>query len=87
MHTDSEELQCLVRRGDFLGSERMVHIPGMPIPAGLTDDDEGRIRKAIQNKIDVILIPGVRDAAYVYRVKEFVREYNKYSLYCMIVET
>ncbi|XP_050440040.1 pyruvate kinase-like [Adelges cooleyi] len=68
-----DRLHCLIKRGEVLGSKRVVHIPGIPIPAVLTEDDEERVRTAIQHKIDVILIPGVRDAAFVNRIKDFVR--------------
>ncbi|XP_050527313.1 pyruvate kinase-like isoform X2 [Daktulosphaira vitifoliae] len=70
---ETEELQCKIKRGGLIGSKRVVLIPGIPIPTLLTEEDENRIRIGIRQKVDVILIPGVRNAAFINRVKDFVR--------------
>lgn len=73
LFSDIEEVYCVIKRGEFLGSEKIMHIPGIPTGlAALTKEDEEAIRTGIQLKIDVIVIPGVRNAAYMNEVKGFV---------------
>lgn len=73
MYLDIEEVYCLIKRGEYLGSQKVVHIPGIPIGVTtLTDKDEDDIRIGIQLKVDAIMIPGVRNAASFNRVKHFV---------------
>ncbi|VVC45084.1 Pyruvate kinase,Pyruvate kinase-like, insert domain,Pyruvate/Phosphoenolpyruvate kinase-like [Cinara cedri] len=70
---ETDEVYCLIKRGEFLGSQKTVHIPGIPIGVtALTEQDEEDVRIGIQLKVDVILVPGVRNAAYFTQVKNFV---------------
>jgi len=63
----------MVHRGEFLGSEKVVHISGIPIGLmELTEQDEEHIRTGIQLKVDAIMIPGIRNVGFFNRVKYFV---------------
>lgn len=65
----------MIKRGEFLGSEKVVHISGIPIGMkALTERDEEDIRTGIQLKVDAIMIPGIRNASFFNRVKYFVCE-------------
>lgn len=80
---ETEEVYCIIKRGEFLGSQKVVHIPGIPIGmTGLTPQDEENIRTGIKLKVDVIMVPGVRDAKLFNHVKNFV---SKCILYVQLV--
>lgn len=73
--TDFEEVYCIIKRGELLGSEKVVHIPGIPIGLkALTAQDEEDIRTGILLKVDAIMIPGIRNVSFFNRVKYFVCE-------------
>ncbi|XP_026806465.1 pyruvate kinase-like [Rhopalosiphum maidis] len=70
---DEYEVYCVIKRGEFLGSEKIVHVPGIPIGlTSLTKLDEEKIRTGIQLKVDVILVPGVRNSMIFNHVRKFV---------------
>lgn len=70
---DAEEVYCVVKRGDFLGSEKVVNIPGISNGmTALTGQDEEDIRTGIRLKVDAIAIPGARNADFIDDVKRFL---------------
>lgn len=72
---DSDEVFCVIKRGEFLGSRRVVHVPGMPIgTTKLTAQDKTNVRTGIHLKVDVIMVAGAKDAEYFNSVKNFVRK-------------
>lgn len=78
---DVDEVYCLIKRGEYLGPQKIVHIPGIPIGAtALTKEDENYVRLGIQLKVDVIMIPGVRNAGFFDHVKNFVCKCVHYSV-------
>jgi len=63
----------VIKRGEFLGSEKIVHVPGIPVGStSLSKLDEEKIRTGIQLKVDVILVPGVRNSVFFDHVRKFV---------------
>lgn len=73
---DPDQVYCVIKRGGFLGSQKVVHIPGIPIGVtALTKEDEKHVRTGVQLKIDAIMVPGVRNAAFFNCVKKFVSKY------------
>lgn len=73
---DHVEAYCIIKRGGLLGSQKVVHIPNIPIGMKeLTGQDEENIRTGIKLKVDVIMIPGVRDAAFFNSVKHFIGKF------------
>ncbi|KAL4142261.1 hypothetical protein QTP88_004755 [Uroleucon formosanum] len=85
IRVDEDEVYCLIKRGEFLGSEKVVHVPGIPVGStALTKLDEEKIRTGIQLKVDVILVPGVRNSVFFDQVRKFVvtergRDINLYA--------
>jgi len=76
---------CVIKRGEFLGSEKTVHIPKIPIGSTtLSKLDEEKIRTAIQLKVDVILVPGVRNSVFFDHVRKFVSKLFMKSLWLTI---
>lgn len=70
---DTQEVLCVIKRGEFLGSEKVVNIPGNSASmTALTKQDERDIRTGIQLRVDAIVIPGARNAVYINNVKNFV---------------
>lgn len=64
---------CIVKRGELLGEEKLVHIPGIPIGmTKLSEKDEEIVRTGIRLNVDVIIVPGVRNAEFFRQVKRFV---------------
>lgn len=77
LYKDDDQVYCVIKIGDYLGSRKTVHIPGIPIGVTtLTKEDEKHIQIGIQHKIDVIMVPGVRNAAFFNCVKEFVSKFQ-----------
>ncbi|XP_060866433.1 pyruvate kinase-like [Metopolophium dirhodum] len=73
IRVDEDEVYCVIKRGEFLGSEKVVHVPGIPVGStALTKLDEEKIRTGIQLKVDVILVPGVRNSVFFDSVRKFV---------------
>lgn len=71
----------MVKRGEFLGSEKVVHVPGIPIGSTtLSKLDEEKIRTGIQLNVDVILVSGVRNSMFLNHVRKFV---SKSSTKCL----
>ena len=71
----------MVKRGEFLGSKKVVHVPGIPVGStALTKLDEEKIRTGIQLKVDVILVPGVRNSVFFDSVRKFVGKSSMKSL-------
>lgn len=65
----------MIKRGEFLGSRRVVHVPGMPIgTTSFTARDKSNVRTGIHLKVDVIIVAGARDAEYFNSVKNFIRK-------------
>ncbi|XP_025198002.1 pyruvate kinase-like [Melanaphis sacchari] len=90
IRVDENEVYCEIKRGGFLGSEKAVHMPRTPIGlTALSKLDEKNIRTAIKLKVDVILIPGVRNSAFFNHVREFVytERGGNISLYAKIDNT
>lgn len=74
---DFNQVYCVVKRGEYLGSQKVVHIPGIPIGVTtLSKDDESHVRLAIELKIDGMIISGVRNAAFLNSVKKIIGEYQ-----------
>lgn len=72
-NVDSDEVYCVIKRGEYLGEERLVHIPGIPIGmTELTAKDEEIVRTGIRLKVDIIMVPGVKNAEFFHKVKRFV---------------
>ncbi|KAL5240901.1 hypothetical protein ACI65C_008311 [Semiaphis heraclei] len=73
IRVDDDEVYCVIKRGEFLGSEKVVHVPGIPVGStALSKLDEEKIRTGIQLKVDVILVPGVRNSVFFDHVRKFV---------------
>lgn len=73
-------MYCVIKRGGLLGSQKVVHIPNIPIGMKeLTLQDEENIRIGIKLKVDVIMIPGVRDAEFFNSVKHFVGKFSYFK--------
>jgi len=78
---DEDEVYCVIKRGEYLGSEKVVHVPGIPVGStALTKLDEEKIRTGIQLKVDVILVPGVRNSVFFDNVRKFVGKSSIKSL-------
>jgi len=70
---ENNEAYCVVKRGECLGSEKKVHMQGIPIGStALSKLDEEKIRTGILLKVDVILVPGVRNSLFFDHVRKFV---------------
>ncbi|XP_001944086.1 pyruvate kinase isoform X2 [Acyrthosiphon pisum] len=90
LRVDEDEVYCVIKRGEFLGSEKVVHVPGIPVGStALTKLDEEKIRTGIQLKVDVILVPGVRNSVFFDSVRKFVvtERGRDISLYAKIDNT
>ncbi|CAH1731973.1 hypothetical protein AGLY_015454 [Aphis glycines] len=90
IRVDEDEVYCVIKRGELLGSEKTVHIPKIPIGSTtLSKLDEEKIRTAIQLKVDVILVPGVRNSVFFDHVRKFVNTERggDISLYAKIDNT
>ncbi|XP_022172345.1 pyruvate kinase-like [Myzus persicae] len=90
IRVDEDEVYCLIKRGEFLGSEKVVHVPGIPVGStALSKLDEEKIRTGIQLKVDVILVPGVRNSVFFEQVRKFVvtERGSDISLYAKIDNT
>lgn len=75
-NVDLDKVYCVIKRGGFLGSQKIVHIPGIPIAVtALTKEDEKHVLIGIELKVDAILIPCVRNSAFYNCVKTFVSKY------------
>ncbi|XP_060835514.1 pyruvate kinase-like [Rhopalosiphum padi] len=73
IRVDEYEVYCVINRGEILGSEKTVHVSGIPIGStSLSKLDEEKIRTGIQLKVDVILVPGVRNSMFFNHVRKFV---------------
>jgi len=80
-HADEDEVYCVIKRGEFLGSEKTVHISKIPIGStALSKLDEEKIRTGIQLKVDVILVPGVGNSVFFDHVRKFVGKSSMTSL-------
>lgn len=65
-----------------MGSQKVVHISNIPIGMKeLTGQDEENIRTGIKLKVDIIMIPGVRDAAFFNLVKNFIGKFLDLTIY------
>ncbi|KAE9541213.1 hypothetical protein AGLY_004458 [Aphis glycines] len=87
IRVDEDEVYCVIKRGEFLGSEKIVHVPGIPVGStSLSKLDEEKIRTGIQLKVDVILVPGVRNSVFFDHVRKFVNieQGGDISLYAKI---
>lgn len=74
-------MYCVIKRGGFLGSEKIVHVPEIPIGAtALSAQDEEKIRTGIHLNVDVILVPGVRNSVFFNHVRKFVSKSSLKSL-------
>lgn len=79
---DDDEVFCVIKRGEFLGSRRVVHVPGMPIgTTELTAQDKTNVRTGIHFKVDVIMVAGAKDAQYFNSVKNFIRKCLRASVH------
>ncbi|CAI6353367.1 unnamed protein product [Macrosiphum euphorbiae] len=90
IRVDEDEVYCVIKRGEFLGSKKVVHVPGVPVGStALTKLDEEKIRTGIQLKVDVILVPGVRNSVFFDSVRKFVgtERGRDISLYAKIDNT
>ncbi|CAI6347792.1 unnamed protein product [Macrosiphum euphorbiae] len=90
IRVDEDEVYCVIKRGEFLGSKKVVHVPGIPVgSSALTKLDEEKIRTGIQLKVDVILVPGVRNSVFFDSVRKFVgtERGRDISLYAKIDNT
>lgn len=73
-NVDTDEVYCTVKRGEYLRDETLVHIPGIPIGMTmLTDKDKENIRTGIRLKVDIIMVPGVRNGEFFNQVKRFCK--------------
>ncbi|XP_026820468.1 pyruvate kinase-like [Rhopalosiphum maidis] len=73
IRVDEDEVYCMIKRGEWLGSEKTVHMPKIPIGStALSKLDKEKICTAIQLKVDVILVPGVRNSVFFNHVRKFV---------------
>ncbi|XP_060844178.1 pyruvate kinase-like [Rhopalosiphum padi] len=73
IRVENNEAYCVVKRGECLGSEKKVHMQGIPIGStALSKLDEEKIRTGILLKVDVILVPGVRNSLFFDHVRKFV---------------
>ncbi|XP_026820471.1 pyruvate kinase-like [Rhopalosiphum maidis] len=73
IRVENNETYCVIKRGELLGSEKKVHMQGIPIGlTALSKLDEEKIRTGIVLKVDVILVPGVRNSLFFDHVRKFV---------------
>jgi len=71
----------MINRGEWLGSEKTVHIPKIPIGStALSKLDKEKICTAIQLKVDVILVPGVKNSVFFNHVRKFVGKLSMNTL-------
>lgn len=72
-HVVFQDVLCLIKRGELLGSRRVVHIPGVPVDtAAFTKQYERNIKVGSQLKVDIILVPRVQDATSFNTIKNLV---------------